>query len=335
VSQALEIVIKKRARYKELKRKATEPCMKARYDSRQDVLKWINVTSFGYLGFNNAKFGRIDAHIAVCAFDRKILLQAAKIVEEHGFEVIHGIVDSLWIQKSAASPEDYICVKEAIEKETGFALLFEGVYKWIVFSRSKMSDELPVANRYFGVFGGDGGIKIRGIEARRHDTPPLFVRFQKEVIKIMARGNSVAEVKNLMPEVWNIFCKYRQQLREKRVRLSDLVFTKSLSKDSSAYTANTVEASAVRQLEEKGKRLHAGEVVQYVITSYRAKDPKRRTIPVELVDLNNYKDDRTGCYDAEKYIELLAYVCNSITEPFGFPVTATMERHADLYSPTV
>ena len=63
------------------------------------ILKWVLVTSFGYLGFNNAKFGRIDAHIAVCAFDRQVLLQAAKIAERLGFRVLHGIVDSIWIKK--------------------------------------------------------------------------------------------------------------------------------------------------------------------------------------------------------------------------------------------
>jgi DNA polymerase elongation subunit (family B) len=47
------------------------------------------------MAFNNAKFGRIDAHIAVCAFDRKILLQTVKISERHGFRVLHGIVDSI------------------------------------------------------------------------------------------------------------------------------------------------------------------------------------------------------------------------------------------------
>ena len=68
--------------------------LNAIYEARQSVLKWILVTSFGYLGYNNAKFGRIDAHIAVCAFDRQILLQAAKIAERQGFRVLHGIVDS-------------------------------------------------------------------------------------------------------------------------------------------------------------------------------------------------------------------------------------------------
>ena len=72
---------------------------KSCYNKRQAALKWILVTSFGYLGFNNSKFGRVDAHIAVCAFARNILLQTSKIAEIHGFDIIHGIVDSIWIKK--------------------------------------------------------------------------------------------------------------------------------------------------------------------------------------------------------------------------------------------
>src|SRR6267143_5969703 len=40
--------------------------------------------SFGYLGFKNARFGKIDAHIATCAFSRKVLGQASAIAEAHG-----------------------------------------------------------------------------------------------------------------------------------------------------------------------------------------------------------------------------------------------------------
>jgi len=73
IPTSLKIVLDKREKYKELKNNATSnPKLKAIYDARQSSLKWILVTSFGYLGFNNAKFGRIDAHIAVCAFDRQI-----------------------------------------------------------------------------------------------------------------------------------------------------------------------------------------------------------------------------------------------------------------------
>jgi DNA polymerase I len=187
---SLRIILNKRTAYNELKKAASatdNQKLKAIYDARQSVLKWILVTSFGYLGFNNAKFGRIDAHIAVCAFDRHILLRAAKVAENHGFRVLHGIVDSLWIKKKrdddnyngavkTKKKQDYLKLKESIERETGFTVSFEGVYKWTAFDNSKRNSELPVANRYFGAFecdkdDDDDNPKVRGIEARRHDTP--------------------------------------------------------------------------------------------------------------------------------------------------------------------
>src|ERR687888_1234042 len=182
---SLDIVLQKRAKYKQLLLLKTPTTISEEletvYNSRQNSLKWILVTSFGYLGFNNAKFGRIDAHIAVCAFARKILLQAAKIAERHGFRVLHGIVDSLWIKKKenekedgSGSPitsnndnnyyDDYLTLKNSIEKETGFTVSFEGVYKWIAFTHSKTNSLLPVSNCYFGVFDDDkkdGSLKIR------------------------------------------------------------------------------------------------------------------------------------------------------------------------------
>ena len=90
--------MERRLEYKNRKNSITSNIKsKSRYDRRQAALKWILVTPFGYLGFSNSKFGRIEAHIAVCAFAREILLQTSKIAESHGFDIIHGIVDSIWI----------------------------------------------------------------------------------------------------------------------------------------------------------------------------------------------------------------------------------------------
>ena len=80
------------------------------------------VTSFGYLGFNNAKFGRIDAHMAVCAFARSLLLKAIHTAESDGFDVLHGIVDSIWIQKKNATDKDYENIRKKIEDATKFTL---------------------------------------------------------------------------------------------------------------------------------------------------------------------------------------------------------------------
>ena len=61
----------------------------------------------------------------------------------------------------------------------------------------------------------------------------------------MSEGNTVKEVKALMPKVRDTLQKYRQQLKEGRVQLVDLIFTKMISKDSNAYTVNTAETDAI------------------------------------------------------------------------------------------
>lgn len=315
VSQALELSLEKRAKYKLLKKAAKSDPKFEIYDARQDALKWLGVVSFGYLGHANSKFGLIDSHICVCAIDREVLLRARDLAEAKGFDVLHGIVDSLWVQRQDATKDDYSMLKEPIEQATGYDISFEGVYKWVVFLPSKQNDIVPVPNRYFGVFE-DGKIKDRGIETRRHDTPPLFSRFQKEALSIMGQGGGVKEVRALMPKIRDLFLTYRQQLLEYRVPLADLVFTKMLSKGSEEYTVNTVETGSVHQLQDEELQMRAGQVLRYVITDYYRKNTKKRSVPVELIN------DRTR-YDARRYIELLARVGNALTEPFGYNIQET------------
>jgi DNA polymerase elongation subunit (family B) len=71
----------------------------AQYKERQTALKWMLVTCFGYLGYKNARFGRIEAHEAVTAYGRDKLLMAKEIFEDAGFTVLHGLTDCLWVQK--------------------------------------------------------------------------------------------------------------------------------------------------------------------------------------------------------------------------------------------
>jgi len=349
IPTSLKIVLEKRTKYKELNNidVASNSKLKAIYEARQSSLKWILVTSFGYLGFNNAKFGRIDAHIAVCAFDRQILLHAATIAEKHGFKVLHGIVDSIWVKKKERDDEnnntiskkrgeqqkyyydDYLELKESIQ-ETGFDISFEGMYKWIAFVNSKIKNNhhnhLPVPNRYFGVFE-DGTLKVRGIEERRHDTPLLLSKCQREILELIAKGNSINEVKALIiPKVNDIIHKYVQLLKENKVSLEELVFTKRLSKNSNNYqNRNTIENNGLMKLNNEGKSLRAGEVLQYIITDYY--HSKNRAIPIELI---NHK--RTF-YDIRKYSELLIQTCNSVIEPFG--IKLNLEPSSNNESPSI
>ncbi len=319
VPLAIEIIVKKRLHYKELKSKTTGTDYD-RYNARQAALKWLGVTTFGYLGFNNAKFGRIDAHIAVCAWDRKILVDTTRIAEGRGFEVMHGIVDSLWVKKEGAREEDYLGLKAEIESKTGFAMSFEGIYKWVAFLPSKVEPGIPVLNRYFGVYR-TGEIKVRGIEARRHDTPLAFTRCQMEILRVLAKADSVEEAKGMVPECTEIFLRHAENLARHEVPASELAFTTNLSKSPGEYSTMTVQNAAIRQLVGEGATLHAGEGIRYVITDYKGRDSKRAT-PLDVV-----KDETK--YDSERYIRLLAETCSSVLEPFdpGCSAAGLMARY--------
>lgn len=318
VPKAMEVIVTKRLRYKELRRVAegTPDCEK--YDARQAVLKWLGVTSFGYLGFNNAKFGRIDAHMAVCAWDREILMQASDMAEERGFTVIHGIIDSLWVKREGATEQDFLDLRRDIEEKTGFPLSFEGVYKWVAFLASKASPKLPVLNRYFGVYAS-GKLKVRGIEARRHDTPLAFVKCQMEVLRVLGEADTAEEAKKRVPECLDVFLKWVAALESHEIPPEELAFTTNLSKDPSEYKAATIQRAALQGLLAEGVKLRAGQGMRYVITRYSGRGSVRAT-PLDTIGSREY--------DSRRYIELLARVCSSVLEVFD--ASLTEERLAQL-----
>nr|MDP9493504.1 hypothetical protein [Thermoproteota archaeon] len=181
---------------------------------------------------------------------------------------------------------------------------------WIVFVPSKNNTIIPVSNRYFGVFE-DGTVKMRGIEARRHDTAEFFSNVQQSILNIMSEANSIREVRDLMPKVRDMFQMHLKLLKNRNVPISDLVLTKRISKNVDEYeNRNTVELDALLQLNNTGKSLKAGQILKYVITDYYRKNSRKRSVPFELIN------SKTG-YDAKRYCELLTETCNSVTEPFG------------------
>jgi DNA polymerase, archaea type len=307
VPKAVEVIVRKRLEYKALE-KASRGEERARYESRRNSLKWVGVATFGYLGFNNAKFGRIDAHIGVCAWDRKVLVGAARVAERRGFKVMHGIVDSLWLKKEGAGQEDYERLRGEIEAETEFAISFEGIYKWIAFLPSKVNAGVPVLNQYFGAYM-DGRLKVRGIEARRHDTPALFSACQLEILELLARAATVREAVARVEDCIGVFLRYARSILDYRAPIEGLVFTRNLSRKLGEYANRSLVSSVAEQLVREGAELYAGEAVRYVITDYWSRSPGSRAVAFDLVDGKT-------TYDAKRYVELLAETCSTALKPF-------------------
>jgi DNA polymerase elongation subunit (family B) len=308
VPKVLDTMLKKRMYYKEMRKNARNPRDRMRYEQRQAAHKIILCTCFGYLGYRNARFGKVDAHIVACAFARKTLLDTAQIAEKSGFEIVHGIVDSLYLKKEDATDKDFIELCKEITEKTGLPISYEGRYRWIVFLPSKSHFGVPVLNRFYGVFQ-DGKIKARGIELRRGDTPNIVCRCQDEIIQELAKAQNSKEFVQRIPNAFSILRKYANMILDKKVDLDDLVIGKRLSKNPDLYIGNIHQAIAARQLSSHGLEVRAGQTVKYVILDADNKRPERRVMPKQLMKQSFH-------YDTEKYVSLLEDALTNILSPF-------------------
>jgi DNA polymerase-2 len=271
---------------------------------RQVALKWLLVTCFGYLGYKNARFGRIEAHESTTACGRDTLLRAKEIAEERGYLFLHALTDALWVHKEGSTEAEHQALVEEIGRATGVRIDIEGVYRWLVFPPSRQFAANPVANRYFGAFE-DGKIKMRGIEARRHDTIRWIREAQAEMLEILARAQNAEGYRARLGEVFALAREKLAELRRGGVPPRMLAILHRISQPPEEYRAKLPVALAARELAAHGVHLSPGEAVEFVLTEgggARPYDIWRET-------------DRV---DADRYRELFLRMIESLAVPAGY-----------------
>lgn len=321
IPRFLKPLLDKRTEYKRLMKKTEDPEQKRIYDERQSALKWGLVTTFGYQGYKNARFGKIEAHEAITAYSREKLLQAKSLVEAEGFEMIHAIVDSLMIRKPGTSEAAYEALALKISKYCEIPIAFEGIFNWLHFPPSKSNPGLATPGCYLGVYRS-GKTKLRGIEARRSDTPVFIKRAQLEMIEILSVARNQEAYQFLLPQVMDCFEGYRDKLRSGQIPFVDLAISKALSKEPHEYQKASLIAIVANELAVRGVRLMPGQTISYVITEMKARVPSDRARALGFID-------GAWGYDVEKYEALLCEALEVL-----FPVERNTRHEQERYFKT-
>ncbi len=280
---------------------------RARYKAFASAHKWLLVTCFGYLGYKNARFGRIEAHESVTAYSREALLRAKEAAEDLGYTVLHMYVDALWVQKPSCSQvQDVQPLLDEILNRTGLPIALEGIYHWLAFLPSKVNPHIPVANRYFGAFQ-DGSLKVRGIEARRGDAPPFVAEAQMHILELLVQAADPAQPASQIPQVVAFLRRQVQLLRNGRVAMEKLVVAQKLSRELELYRTPSPPARAAGQLAAAGRQPSPGQLVKFIYT--------RGEPGVSAWDLSRALDPQA--VDSARYRELLLRAAASVLVPFG------------------
>ncbi len=232
-----------------------------------------------------------------------------EIVGARGFQVVHSIVDSMWLRKPGSTRDEYEKVCGELRDRLNLPISFEGRYKWVVFLNSKVDRQTSVLNRYYGVFE-DGTLKVRGIELRKHDAPGIVRQCQEEMLNILSKASNTQEFHELIPEALDVLTKHVSKVRREKIPVEELVVAKNMSKNPREYTNLVPQAIAARQVQKNGGSVHAGQSVSYVLTYDMSSIEDNRARPSQFLDENTP-------YDKSWYEDLLVSSAANLLMPLG------------------
>jgi DNA polymerase I len=276
----------------------------AELEGRSGALKWILVACFGYQGFSNAKFGRIECHEAINAFARDILLTAKQQIEAGGWRVIHGIVDSIWVTPDPDvddnQREDLDVLANEITESVEIRLEHEAHYDWVAFVPQRESTA-GALTKYFGKVAGEDEFKIRGIEARQRSTPSFVEDVQRECLDRLDATRSPAAVLGYLQDAI-------ERLHAEAVPVEQLVERNCVSKPLDGYSQNTQNVAALKRARDQGLAVHPGQDIEYVVVDDEKTSRERVALAHEEIE----------SYDPPYYETQLVRAVESVLSPLGW-----------------
>ena len=299
-----------RQRWKRRLDETDDPAEIERLRAKIAAVKWVLVSCFGYQGFRHAKFGRIETHEAINAVARDILLTAKEHLEDAGWRVVHGIVDSLWVTPApdrSQRPVDEVAAE--VTDAVGIELEREGRFDWIAFTPRAEATGAALM-RYFGRWAdesvatdADSPYKLRGIEARQRGTPTFVADAQRDLVAAFDRERDPVAVCDRL-------ARHLARLRRGDVDPADLVVTQRVSKELGEYQRASRAKAALERAADLGVDRHPGQDVRFVVVDDGQSGPGRVRLAFET-------DEHADC-DVDFYADRLVAACASVVAPLGW-----------------
>jgi len=245
----LRMLIEKRREIKaELKKLDPESSEYKLLDIKQQTLKVLTNSFYGYMGWNLARWYCHQCAEATAAWGRYFIKKSAKIAENMGFKVLYGDTDSIFITKQGMTREDVEMLIAKLHEDLPIQIEVDEYYSSIFFVEKK---------RYAGLTE-DGRLVVRGLEVRRGDWCELAKKVQREVIETILKEKNPEKALLLVKDVIS-------RIKDGKVSLEELVIYKGLTKKPSKYESMQAHVKAALKAREMGIIYPVSSKVGYVI----------------------------------------------------------------------
>jgi len=278
IPQILKRLISERAKVKVEMKKEKDPSKKRALDAKQEALKRMGNSFYGYSGYLMARVYMLKMASAITSCGRNYIMKTKEIVEtKTPYKVIYGDTDSVMIALNTTDVEEAFKIGGELEStingnlEGNLRLKIEYVFKSLIILAKK---------RYAGwsFEKVDNTWKtemiMKGIETVRRDWCDIVGETLNNVLNIILKEQDTKKAVSYLKEVV-------QQIQDSKVPIEKLVITKGISKRLEDYKGIQPHVELVKKLRKRdaasapglGDRIGFVIVKGLQLLSERAEDP--------------------------------------------------------------
>ncbi len=279
---------------KKAKDKTLDPTIRSWYDVVQRAMKVFINASYGVFGAANFPLYAPAVAESVTALGRRALYSILQKSADIGIKVLYGDTDSIFLW--APTEEQTEAIQKWVSETLGLEIELDKVFHYVLFTGLKKN--------YIGVLT-DGGIEIKGLVAKKRNTPTFLKELLVEIIEKLRSARTPRDFVLFKEWLHNQVRTLYLQLKDKELTLDKLAFKVTLSKPLEEYKKNKPQhVKAAFQLKSYGVQVLAGDIITFV--KVKGKDGVRAIQLAKLYEI-----------DPDKYIEHIRSALEQLLQAFG------------------
>jgi len=249
---------------------------------------------------------------AITGYSRYALKESWRMAEGKGLRPLYGDTDSLFLDN--ASNEQVEWLIKAVKERFSLDLAVEKRYNLCVLPKAKKA--------YFGILP-DGTPDIKGVTPIKSNAPKFVNNIFQQCIKTLSAVKNQEEYAQAKKVIKDIVKKAVDDLKSRRVKLEDLIYTVRLYFDPNEKVADMKTAAqqyqCALQMIDAGKKLKRWDTVSFIkVKPFKYKEKIFTVKPAEfvksLVEIN-----------VEDYVRNLLTALNQTFEPMGIRLETEKE----------
>ena len=242
---------------------------------KQKSLKISANSLYGYLGYKNSRFYAKEIAALITKTGRRILRNAANIVNKIGYKIIYGDTDSVMVNTMTQDIKEAVEIgkklKIAISKQYKLLIMdIDGVFKSMLLLKKKKYACL----KYLPPYTDPNKIEreLKGVDLVRRDWSPLSKNTGLKILDVILSGKSKDEI---ITEIYDELKKVSEAIDNNKIELKDYAITKQLAKNIDDYhdLKALPHVQVAKRLREQGKRnFQIHSFIPYIICLYKEDD---------------------------------------------------------------